>query len=422
MRLARTSCAIWVDPNAMEPLLFLVHRIPFPPNKGDKVRSFHLLEFLASRYRIHLGTFVDDMADLEHVPRLGQYCASLNVEVLRPSLARIRSLAGLWSGEPLTLGYYRDAAMGEWASRVVRQEKISKVVVFSAAMAQYVPPSTGLRVVVDFVDVDSAKWTQYAQSRPWPLSTIFGREGRQLLAFERSVARKADASVFVTPAEAELFRTLAPECSLRVHHAQNGVDIDYFSPVHELENPFSPDEEAIVFTGAMDYWPNVDAVCWFVHECLPAILAARPRARFYIVGMEPSSPVLALVRPGQVVVTGRVPDVRPYLKHASVVVAPLRVARGIQNKVLEAMAMARPVAASAAAADALSAVPGVDCEVAATAQDLARKTVALMDSTRGRAVGIAARARVLSDYRWATNLAPFEDFLNAADAMQVGAE
>ena len=188
--------------------------------------------------------------------------------------------------------------------------------------------------------MDSAKWSQYANSRSWPLSAIFKREGARLLAFERAVANGTEASVFVTPAEAQLFRTLAPECSTRVHHAQNGVDTDYFSPAHELPNPFATDEDAIVFTGAMDYWPNVDAVTWFARDVLPTIATQRPRARFYIVGIAPTPAVQALAQDPRVVVTGRVPDVRPYLKHARVVVAPLRVARGIQNKVLEAMAMA----------------------------------------------------------------------------------
>jgi sugar transferase (PEP-CTERM/EpsH1 system associated) len=406
----------------MEPLLYLVHRIPFPPNKGDKVRSFHLLEYLATRYRVHLGTFVDDPADLEHVPRLQEYCASSKVVTLRPAVARIRSLAALWSGEPLTLRYYHDADLAAWVQTTVREQQIKKAVVFSSAMAQYVSANRDLRVVVDFVDVDSAKWRQYAQSRPWPLSSIFSREGARLLAFERAIARTADASVFVTPAEAELFRSLAPECTFRVHHAQNGVDSDYFSPLQELTNPYGPGEVAIVFTGAMDYWPNIDAVCWFVQEVLPAIVAERPNARFYIVGMQPSPVVVALARAGQVVVTGRVPDVRPYLKHASVVVAPLRVARGIQNKVLEAMAMARPVVASNAAVGALSAVPAVDLEVADSPAEFASKAIALMGTDHGKRIGAAGRLRVLADYHWTTNLAPFDELLAAADVLRAGTQ
>ena len=159
----------------MEPLLFLVHRIPFPPNKGDKVRSFHLLEFLASRYQVHLGTFVDSREDLVHIPRLQKYCASSKVIEIRPALARIRSVTGLWTGEALTLRYYRDAALAGWVRSIVREHGITQAVVFSSALAPYVLDLTQLRVVVDFVDVDSAKWSQYAQSRPWPLSAIFRR-------------------------------------------------------------------------------------------------------------------------------------------------------------------------------------------------------------------------------------------------------
>jgi len=402
----------------MESLLLLVHRIPFPPNKGDKVRSFHLLEFLASRYRVHLGTFVDSPEDLVHVPRLQKYCASSKVIEIRPALARIRSVTGLWTGEALTLRYYRDAALAGWVRSIVREHGITKAVVFSSAMAPYVLDLTQLRVVVDFVDVDSAKWSQYAQSRPWPLSAIFKREGARLLAFERAVANRTEASVFVTPAEAQLFRTLAPECSTRVHHAQNGVDTGYFSPAHELPSPFATDEDAIVFTGAMDYWPNVDAVSWFAQEMLPTIAAQRPRARFYIVGIAPTPAVQALAQDPRVVVTGRVPDVRPYLKHARVVVAPLRVARGIQNKVLEAMAMARPVVVSAAAAGALSGVAAKDFDVAEGAPEFIRKTIALMDGERGTCMGMAARERVLADYDWTKNLTPFDALLHSRSEPQ----
>jgi len=265
---------------------------------------------------------------------------------------------------------------------------------------------------VDFVDVDSAKWSQYAQSRPWPLSAIFKREGARLLAFERAVARTTEASVFVTPAEAQLFRTLAPECAARVHHAQNGVDTHYFSPEHESTSPFQSEDEAIVFTGAMDYWPNIDAVSWFAKEMLPAVVAQRPRARFYIVGVQPTPAVQLLAQDARVVVTGRVPDVRPYIKHARVVVAPLRVARGIQNKVLEAMAMARPVVVSAAAAGALSGVAATDFAVADGAPEFIRKTIALMDGERGTSIGKAARERVLADYDWTKNLTPFDALLH----------
>ena len=406
----------------MEPILYLVHRIPFPPNRVGKVRSFHLLEYLTSKYSVHLGTFVDDPADLEHVPRLHDYCVSSKVVMLRPLLGRIRSLPALWNGEPLTLRYYNDPDLVAWVQRTVQEQQIRKVVVFSPAMAQYVSGNRDLRVVVDFVAVNSAKWRQYAETRPWPLSAIFDREGHRLLAFERAIARTADASVFVTRAEADLFRTLAPECMFRVHHAQNGVDSDYFSPLVELTDPFGPGEEAIVFTGSMDYWPNVDAACWFVEDVLPAIVAERPNVRFYIVGALPPAVVVALTKAGQVVVSGPVPDVRPYLKHASVVVAPLRAARGIQYNVLEAMAMGRPLVASSAAVAGLSAMHGLDLEVADSRAEFACKTLELMGTDQGKSIGAAARARVLADYHWMTNLAPFDELLAAADELRAGTQ
>ncbi|MEO8346695.1 MAG: TIGR03087 family PEP-CTERM/XrtA system glycosyltransferase [Betaproteobacteria bacterium] len=401
----------------MESLLFLVHRIPFPPNKGDKVRSFHLLEFLASRYRVHLGTFVDTVDDVVHIPRLQEYCASFKVAEIRPALARMRSLSGLLTDEALTLRYYRNAMLADWVQTIVRDQHITRAVVFSSAMVPYVLNLANLRVVVDFVDVDSAKWAQYAQSRSWPLSMIYRREGARLLAFERAVANRTEASVFVTPAEAQLFRTLAPESAQRIRYAQNGVDTEYFSPDHALPNPFPADEDAIVFTGAMDYWPNIDAVIWFAQEALPKIVAQRPNARFYIVGIQPSSGVQALAKDPRIVVTGRVPDVRPYLKHARVVVAPLRVARGIQNKVLEAMAMARPVVVSAAAAGALSGVPTIDFDVASDIPEFISKTLGLMNRERGNTMGRTARQRVLADYDWTANLTPFATILDGrADA------
>lgn len=405
----------------MEPILFLVHRIPFPPTKGDKVRSFHLLEFLASRFRVHLGTFVDDPGDMKHVAGLSRYCTSYKAAKLSRRIAHIRSLNGFLTGESLTLHYYRDRSMARWVRTTLAEHKIKKVVVFSTAMAQYVSSIPGLHVVADFVDVDSEKWKQYGQSRRWPLSAVFQREANHLLAFERAVAKNASATVFVTPQEAELFRSLAPECASRVFHLSNGVNAEFFSRQLDLPNPFGADEEPIVFTGMMDYWPNIDAVSWFAKEVLPAIVAARPCARFYIVGSRPTSAVKDLAVDRLVVVTGQVDDVRPYLQYARAVVAPMRISRGVQNKVLEAMSMERPVVVWTAAAAALSCVSGRDFEVAGSAAEFALKTVASMDVKRGATIGSCARARVLADYDWNTNLAPLLSLLRQPSVALAGA-
>ena len=402
----------------MQPLLYLVHRVPYPPNKGDKIRTFHLLRFLSRRYRVYLGTFADLEGDLAHEDALREYCAEVKVIPLSPLRARARCTTGLLRGEPLTLSYYRSAELQRWVDRTVREQRIGKAVTFSSMMTMYLDRPGAPELVADFCDVDSQKWAQYAQGRTWPASFIYGREARTLLAFERRMAARARACTFVTPAEVELFARLAPECAPRLHAIGNGVDTDFFSPQTRHRNPFAAGELPIVFTGAMDYWPNIDAVTWFAGEVMPLIAAVQPDARFYIVGMNPVPTVSALAGP-QVVVTGKVPDVRPYLQHARVAVAPLRVARGVQNKVFEAMAMARPVVVSSAVAQGIHAAPLAEFDVAGDAREFAHKVVALMDPVAAAQMGREARRRVVNDYNWDAQLARFAELLEGAPATRL---
>ena len=395
----------------MEPLLYLVHRIPFPPNKGDKIRSYHLLRHLARRYAVHLGTFVDAPGDRAHIAQLESLCAAHHVETLNPRLARLRSVSGFFTGEALTLVYYRSMTMQQWVRRVVQQRSIRKAVVFSGAMAQYVE-GLDLRVVLDFVDVDSAKWSEYAERRRWPASFVYRREGRRLLSFERRAASASSASVFVTRAEVDLFERLAPECHGRTAVVEMGVNTDYFAPRPERSSPFQPDELPIVFSGAMDYWPNIDAATWFAIEVMPRIAQAMAKARFYVVGMNPSPAVTALAARPDTVVTGTVPDIRPYVQHAAVVVAPLRVARGVQSKVLEAMAMARPVVVSSAARQGLRGEPGKEYMVATSAEEFSSAVLALISTEAASEMGRRARSRILSDYVWERNLSAFDELLD----------
>ncbi|MBS1156129.1 MAG: sugar transferase [Proteobacteria bacterium] len=392
-------------------ILYLVHRLPYPPNKGDKVRSYHLLKHLAAKHRVFLGTFIDDPQDEDYVEQMPRFCAGMHIARLSPKFAKLCSLRGLLTNEALTLPYYRDRGLQDWVDRTLRDEKIDAAVIFSSAMAQYVQGATNLRTLVDFVDVDSAKWSQYAPNHRWPLSTLYQREGERLLAFERSVAQWANHSFFVTDNEVDLFCKSAPECRGKVSPMCNGVDSDQFSPAHELASPYAADEIPLVFTGAMDYWPNIDAVSWFAREILPALLLRWTKLRFYIVGRSPAPAVLALAS-DHVVVTGTVPDVRPYLRHAAVVVAPLRLARGIQNKVLEAMAMRLPVVASQECAGAVDAVPGRDFLTAASIEDYQRQIEFLLRSPEhAAAMGKAARDQVLARYSWDAHLSVIDRYL-----------
>jgi sugar transferase (PEP-CTERM/EpsH1 system associated) len=277
-------------------------------------------------------------------------------------------------------------------------------------MAQYVLGLPQLRCFVDFVDMDSEKWGEYAARRTWPASAVYAREARRLLAYERNVAGQVESSIFVTDLEAQTFRAKATGAA-RVVAVGNGVDTDYFAPSPDYPSPFAPGERPIVFTGAMDYWPNIDAVTWFAGEVLPELIRRDSSVCFYVVGMNPPAAVRALANHPGTTVTGRVDDVRPYLQHAAVVVAPLRVARGIQNKVLEAMAMAKPVVITAAAAAALLARKGVEIEVVSDAHGFAAKVLELLDPVRANAMGELARARVLRDYAWSTSFKLLDDLM-----------
>jgi sugar transferase (PEP-CTERM/EpsH1 system associated) len=375
-----------------------------------------LLKHLAARHRVFLGTFIDDPQDAEHVETVKSMCAGAHVARLDPRLAKLLSLKGLTRREPLTLPYYADRSLRDWVRRTVVEQGIGTAVVFSSAMAQYVRGILDLRVLLDLVDVDSAKWAQYAKEHRWPLSWLYEREGRLLLDYERTMATQAARTFLVTDAEVELFCRLAPECADRVEAMANGVDADYFSPAHSLASPYAEGEVPVVFTGAMDYWPNIDAVCWFASEILPRLKNRRPQVRFYIVGMRPSSAVQALAGDA-VVVTGTVPDVRPYLKHAYVVVAPLRVARGIQNKMLEAMAMAKAVVGSQGCSQGIDAEAGRDFEMAADAKQFADRIEALLsDPACASAMGQAARERVLSRYSWDAHLSRIDAHIEGSAA------
>jgi sugar transferase (PEP-CTERM/EpsH1 system associated) len=276
-------------------------------------------------------------------------------------------------------------------------------------MAQYLTAYPTLHRVIDFVDVDSDKWGQYAERKPWPINWVYRREARTLLAYERRIASSFDASTFVSPAEAELFLQLAPECADRVSYYSNGVDLDYFSPARSYDTPYPSGERVLVFTGAMDYWANVDAVSWFAREVFPAVRAQFSDVRFYIVGSRPTAEVQALANDA-IVVTGSVPDIRPYLAHAQLAVAPLRIARGIQNKVLEAMAMAKAVVASPQALEGIEATPGIELLLAPDAAAFIAHIAAQL-SQPDETLGPAAHQQVEQSYSWDGSLQRVDQLL-----------
>lgn len=398
----------------MPRLLFLAHRIPYPPNKGDKIRAWHMLEHLAARHEVSLGCLVDDPADLAHLPALQACCAEVKALPLPGgALAGLRALARFRPGLPLSLAWFHHGGLAAWVREGLAAGRWDMAFGYSSSVAPYLllPGAERLkRRVLDLVDVDSAKWQAYAADAGFPMRQVWAREARTLLAYERRAVMQFDASLFVSTEEAAFFARLAPECAGRIGAIANGVDVARFDPDAPWTRPFGP-APALVFTGTMDYRPNVEAVCWFAAEVMPRLATLRPAPEFWIVGANPAAAVRALDAPS-VHVTGAVPDTRPYIAHAAVAVAPLRIARGIQNKVLEGMAMARPVLATPEAFEGVRAQPGRDLLVEATAEGMAARIAEILAGGYG-GLGTAARDAVRAGHDWPATLAALDPLLPA---------
>ena len=386
-------------------LLLLCHRIPYPPNKGDKIRAYHLLKFLVEHYDVHLGSFIDDPLDWKYVSDVDAMCKSTHFIKLDPLQAKIKCLKGFFTGEALSVPYYNSKPLQQWINSTVKTHGIKKAMVVSSVMAQFLA-DPGIKLdnkIIDLVDIDSDKWKQYSTMKTWPMSWVYQREARTLLEYERDAVNDFDTSFFVSSAEADMFKKKIVHSQDKVGFYNNGVDSEYFSVSGDLPNPFAINTRPVVFTGAMDYWPNIDAVKWFVAEVFPALHHHNPALEFYIVGSNPSDEVRQLAQVDGVVVTGRVEDIRPYIEYSYLCVAPMRVARGIQNKVLEAMAMEKAVIVSTMGLEGISAKNEVEVLVADTADEYIQ---AINEITESRAVslGRAARIRVKTDFNWSESL------------------
>ncbi|WP_301074887.1 TIGR03087 family PEP-CTERM/XrtA system glycosyltransferase [Sphingomonas sp.] len=377
-------------------ILFLAHRAPFPPDRGDRIRSFNILSYLAARARVHLVAFVDDGAEVA-----ADHRALVDECILVPrSKSQARAaVEGLATNRPVSLTAFADRRIGAAVEDLLGRRPIDAIYAFSSQMAQYLPRDFS-RIIMDFVDLDSAKFAAYADDARGPIKWMMRREARLLNAFEQDVASRVSASLFVSAPEAALLPG-----SIAI---ENGIDTVRYDPAHAVAAP-AP-HPLIVFTGQMDYRPNVDAVAWFAQRVTPLL----PDVHFAIVGRAPTAQVRSLAGE-QVTVTGEVADVQSWLAAADVVVAPLHLARGIQNKVLEAMAMARPVIASPAAAEGIDHAGTI--QIAAQAADYASKIRDLLDDpAQAASLGAAARQQVIARYGWDARLKPLDELMGLAPA------
>jgi len=399
-------------------ILFLAHRIPYPPDRGDKIRSWNILKHLADRATVHLACFADDAADAAHLAglreALGDSLGETFVSTINAS--KLLWMAKAWS-QRLTINEaaMSSAGLRDFVLRIAAERPLAGLYAFSVQMARFVPAGFRRPFVMDFVDFDSAKYADYARNSGPAGRIVYGREAKKMFALEQATAARADVSLFVSDAEAALFRQKAQLPGADIRALSNGIDLDFYDPDASFPPIDAPRAPLIVFTGQMDYRPNVEAVRAFAGDVMPVIRKAYD-ARFAIVGRRPDPSVLALDGQNGVIVTGEVPDVRPWLAAASVVVAPLQIARGIQNKVLEAMAMARPVVASSGAFEGIDAVPDRDLRVADGPADQFDAVLTLFEKPeQAAAMGRAARARMVERYSWEAQLAPLAAMLGLDD-------
>ena len=376
----------------------LAHRIPYPPHTGDKVRAYQVARHLAARHDVTLGFVIDDAADRAGLDALRREIRDLEWGGLWKPAALARGLAGLALGRSLSIAYFRSRRLSRRLTRRLRGGGYDAIYVSSSPMVDYVRGAR-LPVVMDFVDVDSDKWTQYAAKQRPPRSWAYRLEGRRLRAFEAEAVRWGDRCILATAAEETLLRSFAPWARTSV--VPNGVDLDGYGP--------PADAPTVIFTGAMDYLPNVDAVEHFCGDIFPAVARAVPGARFLIVGLNPGPAVRRLAELPGVTVTGAVPEVRSYYRQAAVCVAPLRIARGIQNKVLQSMALGVPVVATSAAARGLESRPDEHLLVEDDPARFAQAVIGLLGDRDGRR-RLAERARgfVERNHSWPAILARIE--------------
>lgn len=377
----------------------LAHRLPYPPRTGDKVRAYHLARFLAREHELTLACLVDEPEAAPALAALRREIADLESASIARGPKRLRALLHLAYGGSATMAYFDSPRLRSRVAARLREDRYDLIYVSSSSMAQYVNGVGRTPVLMDFVDVDSDKWFQYSARLPFHTAWVYRLEGMRLRQQEVMAARRADRCLVATRQEEALLHSFAPWAPTTV--IPNGVDLDYFVP-SEVPAP----DSTLLFTGAMDYFPNADAALHFCHEIFPAIRERAPGARFLIVGKNPVLAVRRLADIPGVHVTGTVPDVRPYMRDAAVAVAPLRVARGIQNKILEAMAMGLPVVATSKAHEGLEGRPGRDLLLEDDPAAFANAVVGLLRAPEHRAeMGRSARRFVETHHSWTDSAA-----------------
>ncbi len=381
-------------------ILFVCHRVPFPPKRGGKIRPFNIIRHLSGcGHEVTVASLARNAEELEAAVGLRQHCARSLVEIVPDSAAWGRMLARIPTPTPSSFGYFHSPRLNRRIRAELATQSYDSIFVHCSSVAPYVENILGVPKILDFGDMDSQKWREYSVHRSWPKSAVYHLEALKLENTERRLGRKFDYCTCTTRAEWETLAQLG--ITTPSGWFPNGVDTQFFEPVQAADY----DSNRIAFVGRMDYYPNQQAVLAFCRDVLPSLQAWRPVVRLDIVGADPSGAIRELGAIPGVTVTGTVPDVRPYVTHAALTIAPLAIARGTQNKILESMAMGVPVVCSPQAAGGVDAIPGEHILVAATPQENLAAIKAVLESKDMRhRFAVAARARVLSHHTWPNSM------------------
>lgn len=390
-------------------ILFLAHRFPYPPDKGDRIRTFHILQWLSQQASVHLACLADEPFELESVKRLKRLCKRVEVFPLGKHWSQVRMAASLARGMTASVGAFQSAALKKTVANWARETGYVAAMASSSALAPYlcIPELNRTRRVVDLVDVDSQKWLDYARKTSGPKRWLYRTEGKRLRKLECELSGWTNAVILVSEAETKLYRSFSG--AERVYTIPNGIDLEAF----QLKETPGWRESGCVFIGALDYYPNVDAACWFCNEVWPEIHDRNPQATMTLVGRRPAPAVRGLSTIPGVNVVGQVADVRPFLAAAAVVVVPLKLARGVQNKVLEALAMGKATVASPQSLVGLQANGTPPVLTASDPSEWVDAVLHLLgDEADRRRLGMEGRRFVESHHRWEQCLEPLRAILD----------
>lgn len=387
-------------------ILYVCHRFPFPPKRGGKIRPFNMIRHLhASGHEVTVCSLTRSPDELEEAQGIAPYCSAFFSGGVSEPVQYARMIARLPTPAPSSMGYFRSGALHTRIGRLLSGQRWDLIFVHCSSVAQYVERVTGVPKILDFGDMDSQKWLEYAHYKPWPLSWGYRFEGTKMLAAEKRLARRFDLCTATTRAEWQTLDDYGTGAAS--DWFPNGVDADFFSPTDGRY-----DAETISFIGRMDYYPNQECMTRFCREVWPLLKSSRPAMKLSIVGADPSPAIRDLGRLPGVTVTGSVPDVRPHIRASALMVAPLAIARGTQNKILEAMAMGVPVVTSSAAAGGVDAEPERHFLVADTAADIAAAVLRVVDNADERArLAAAGRERMLSNHAWPRSMARLDQII-----------